>query len=174
MIFKEYQATAAAFAVYPPEVEEAYLALGLVGELGELMMAFTLYKDTVISVPENDNARTGAAKDVATELGDVWWYASQLARTWSVDTYPAGAGLPRPNPVNLLALGAYLAQMTKRGLRDAHIESPTWQYHLRAMLTDLELFSKGFGGVQAIWQANLDKLADRQARGVIKGQGDTR
>lgn len=111
MDFNEYQKLASRTATFDDKVADyalMYTCLGLAGETGELI-------EKIKKVMRNDNGvindekRTG----IKSEIGDILWYLSQVARI---------AGIP---------------------LADAA-------------------------------RANIEKLADRAARGVIKSEGDTR
>jgi NTP pyrophosphatase (non-canonical NTP hydrolase) len=111
MEFDEYQARAAKTATYTFEDSTSilmYLCLGLAGETGEVIEKVKhLIRDAGGAVtPER-------REHLKKEIGDVLWYASQLARA-------------------------------------------------------LEL------SFDEIAQHNIEKLADRAQRGVIKSEGDTR
>lgn len=109
MRFSEYQRRSRATAVYPDLGNNiAYPALGLCGEAGE-----TAEKVKKAMRDDGGTLTEERREAIAAELGDVLWYAAQLA--------------------------------TEAGL-------------------DLE----------AIAEANLDKLASRQQRAVLHGSGDNR
>lgn len=74
MNFDEYQKEAAKFAKDEIKENLPYLALGLVGESGEIAEKIKkLIRDDFID-----------GKAVIAELGDVLWYLSQLANYWGV------------------------------------------------------------------------------------------
>ena len=80
----EYQDDAALTAVYPgagtgnmPEL--TYLTMGMAGEAGEVLNAL---KKHLRKGTEPDAA---AAADLADEVGDVLWYAANLARALGLD-----------------------------------------------------------------------------------------
>ena len=109
MRFSEYQHRSRATAVYPDLGNNiAYPALGLCGEAGE-----TAEKVKKAMRDDGGTLTEERREAIAAELGDVLWYAAQLA--------------------------------TEAGL-------------------DLE----------AIAEANLEKLASRQRRSVLQGSGDNR
>jgi NTP pyrophosphatase (non-canonical NTP hydrolase) len=109
MRFSEYQRRSRATAVYPDlDSNLVYPALGLCGEAGE-----TAEKVKKAIRDDGGTLTEERRQAIAAELGDVLWYAAQLA--------------------------------TEAGL-------------------DLE----------AIAEANLDKLASRQRRSVLQGSGDNR
>ena len=104
--FDEYQRSTHTTAIYPPDKALEYLALGLVGEAGEVAQRIKKYL--------RDGGDLGDVQhDLYYELGDVLWYLSELCT----------------------ATNAYLSDVAA---------------------------------------ANLAKLADRQARGVLGGSGDKR
>jgi NTP pyrophosphatase (non-canonical NTP hydrolase) len=104
----DYQRLSRRTARYPRSDWLAYPALGLAGEAGEVAEhAKKAIRDDAGTVTEQRRAA------LAAELGDVLWYAAQLA--------------------------------SELGL-----------------------------GLDEIAQANLDKLASRQRRGVLSGSGDER
>jgi NTP pyrophosphatase (non-canonical NTP hydrolase) len=71
--FTEYQKKAASTAVYPIKDRITYPALGLCGEVGEVMNA---YKRTIRDDITLDDIRD----DLKSELGDCLWYLAVLAR----------------------------------------------------------------------------------------------
>jgi NTP pyrophosphatase (non-canonical NTP hydrolase) len=79
-LMDEYQLMAHITAVYPPEHTQAYLALGLGNEAGEVQ--------GVIKKFLRGDYGTGAAAQqkarelIGPELGDVLWYLSENARLW--------------------------------------------------------------------------------------------
>jgi NTP pyrophosphatase (non-canonical NTP hydrolase) len=109
MRFSEYQERSRATAVYPNAGDNiVYPALGLCGEAGE-----TAEKVKKAMRDDGGTLTEERREAIAAELGDVLWYAAQVA--------------------------------TEAGL-------------------DLE----------AIAEANLEKLASRQRRSVLQGSGDNR
>lgn len=74
MTLDEYQQTALSTAIYPHDHEISYLALALCGEAGEVA-------DKVKKVLRDKNGRfyQPDIRSIADELGDVMWYAANLA-----------------------------------------------------------------------------------------------
>ena len=75
MNFNDYQKKSKETACYPKTLRVlAYTAMGLAGETGELL-------NKVKKVYRDDKGRLSAARkeEIATELGDVLWYLSQIA-----------------------------------------------------------------------------------------------
>lgn len=111
MNFLDYQHATARTAVYPrstPVEALSYVALGLAGEAGEIAN-----KVKKILRDSNGKVTLDHKNELCAELGDVFWYLSQLA-------------------------------------------------------TEI-----GFN-LEAVAKRNVDKLADRAARGVLQGSGDNR
>lgn len=102
--FTDYQEKARETAIYPDEHKLTYPLLGLIGEVGEFA---NKYKKVL------RDGRDFSIDDMASELGDILWYMSNLAS-------------------------------------DARI------------------------GLDYIANHNLNKLKDRQERGVLGGSGDNR
>ncbi len=78
MDFAEYQKNTKMTAVYPKNLDGGvyYPALGLAGEVGELLNKI------------KKQARDGKAldrEDIKAELGDVMWYVSQIAHEMDID-----------------------------------------------------------------------------------------
>ncbi|MCA9409962.1 MAG: nucleoside triphosphate pyrophosphohydrolase family protein [Candidatus Omnitrophica bacterium] len=75
MNFDEYQNRAKSFAMYPDEVELAYLTLGLSGEAGEIANKVKkVFRD----------GREISREDMKSELGDVLWYVANLAKAYDL------------------------------------------------------------------------------------------
>ncbi|MEM3781636.1 MAG: nucleoside triphosphate pyrophosphohydrolase family protein [Candidatus Micrarchaeaceae archaeon] len=77
MDFSEYQGKAGTTAIYPKQLEGGvyYAAIGLAGEVGELL--------NKIKKIARDNAPVD--KDaIAGELGDILWYVSQVATEFGI------------------------------------------------------------------------------------------
>jgi len=76
--FANYQAKASETAIYPKTLEGGvyYTAIGLAGEVGELL--------NKIKKIARDKAQI-SKEDITSELGDVLWYLSQLATEMGID-----------------------------------------------------------------------------------------
>jgi len=79
LTFEEYQRGTSTTAVYPESKALEYTALGLAGEAGEV--ANKVKK--LLRQDDGDPVRALIA--LADELGDVLWYASELATTLGVE-----------------------------------------------------------------------------------------
>jgi NTP pyrophosphatase (non-canonical NTP hydrolase) len=78
LTLKDYQARAAATALYPRESAVEYTALGLVGEAGEIA-------NKVKKVLRGDYDKDQLREMLVGEIGDVLWYAAMLARELDLD-----------------------------------------------------------------------------------------
>lgn len=79
LTFDEYQKGTALTAVYPESKALEYTALGLAGEAGEVANKVKKI------IREDGGDPVQALIQLADELGDVLWYASELASTLGVD-----------------------------------------------------------------------------------------
>jgi NTP pyrophosphatase (non-canonical NTP hydrolase) len=90
LTFNLYQELAAKTAVFPGKDNVGgamYLALGLCGEAGEVAEKIKKYfRD---GIPEGKDPDVWI-EDLAKEVGDVMWYASQLLQTFGVKFSDAG------------------------------------------------------------------------------------
>lgn len=73
----QYQLEARQFAVFEPEVAEAYLSLKLNGEAGEVA---ELVGKKLRGDPDKQDIR----EDIRKELGDVLWYVAVLADHYGI------------------------------------------------------------------------------------------
>ena len=80
MTFNEYQTKSKATAIYPPEQGLAYVSLGLTAEAGEVA-------NKVKKIIRDDNGKLTPerAGSIAQEIGDVLWYAAQIATELGMD-----------------------------------------------------------------------------------------
>lgn len=78
MNFKEYQENTKKTAIYPKNMDGSYYypALGLAGEVGELL--------NKIKKIARDK-KSPDIEDLKGELGDVLWYLSQLSNEFGID-----------------------------------------------------------------------------------------
>jgi NTP pyrophosphatase (non-canonical NTP hydrolase) len=80
MTLNEYQEKSKATAIYPAEQALAYVSLGLAAEAGEVANKFKkIIRD------DNGKLTPERSKAIADELGDVLWYAAQIATELGVD-----------------------------------------------------------------------------------------
>lgn len=172
MNFQEYLAATRETAHYAgvgTSVGALYCLAGLLEERAELASAANNYYQ----------GWPNAHLDVLKEAGDILWYACRLAE----DAGVAGAVLggyqwdPQqvqglevygPDPFRLTAL----ARSVKRHHRDG---TPLDCDAVRAVLEELSSAVRCTGlSLHEVAEANIKKLRDRKARGVIGGSGDNR
>ena len=140
-------AAAKTAADHPPKQQLAQAALGLVGELGEVHDA----------PPDERNE----------EAGDCWWYLALAAR--AVDQLIEG---PMPEPGGYGLRGDFvvdpisrLAEMTE-GIVYQHEPVERYAEGLHTAIRDAGHAIRGLTDTPAeqLWQANIDKLADRHGK----------
>ncbi len=163
MTFEEYQKAAVSFRTESANNEE-YLTLGLIAEVGEA--AGKLAK----------RVRDGVWDEKAfiKELGDILWFVANLAEYYDREN----------GPYYYLQLGGCFEMTGTSKLTEKEI--------MKEIAFDSAGLVKGFGGMvnvihklsclakgqgytlEQVAEINIAKLRDRQARGVIKGDGDER
>lgn len=196
LTFDHYQTTAASTAVYPDRgtgsrTALAYVCLGL-GEVGEVQE-----KVADLNPDPSGNDRS----EVAAELGDVLWYAAQLATELGTTLGKVAGGhttcdgtidnfqdqVRATEPVDdvvgaglRLGVAGDVQGLVKKILRgDDAAQTPQYRDKVTARLGDLLAAAATFASalqvrLADVAQQNLDKLADRADRGVLKGAGDNR
>lgn len=185
MFLDHYQEQAHVTAIYPPEIEILYPALGLADEFGELVEKIHLDQG-----------------NVAKEMGDILWYVANLAwdldLTLSVVVSRLGAPATRfmnfqkwtdenrqsftlPNPRDFLAIkiGAICGLVKKLYRDDNSILTDERKgriaTNLAWTLAGVSVLSTQYGFLLTdIAEQNLHKLASRQERGTLHGDGDER
>lgn len=80
LTLNEYQKKCLTTAIYPNDGQVSYLALAICGEAGELAD-----KVKKIIRDKNGNADDTDKKELALELGDVFWYTANLAKVLGFD-----------------------------------------------------------------------------------------
>lgn len=79
MNFNDYQKEAVKTAIYPEDFKLIYPALGLAGETGECV-------EKIKKLCRGDFQLTKEYKElIAKELGDVFWYAANIANDLDID-----------------------------------------------------------------------------------------
>jgi len=87
--FDEYQKYAAETAVYPINVELTYLTIGLTNEAGE-------FAGKIKKILRGDYTQEQCHSDLVLELGDVLWYAAQIATALGIKlSNVAGANISK-------------------------------------------------------------------------------
>jgi NTP pyrophosphatase (non-canonical NTP hydrolase) len=178
MRLAQYAKAARQTAVYPSKLLILYPALGLADEVGELLLNLTY---------------DGAEEDIQHEMGDVLWYVANLAIDCNIPLHKLVEGcetfaeiegrgmLPGAHQFVMLAKGAgAVCGLVKKLYRDDGGKlTPDRREKIRerlemillrlAALTKLRGWSLG-----DIARENLAKLASRQTRGTLRGDGDNR
>ena len=170
----DYQNEAMRTAIYPEDRGLEYTALGFASEVGELAEAWLF----------------GKAPQVLSEAGDNYWYVSAIAHSLgealeSVFVFAKEDDRIDYMPIDelFLALAVQSGNITgavKKAIRDNDGELTDDKYDLvmdslANALKVLDNIVLHFGATPAgVQAANLDKLADRQKRNVIRGSGDNR
>jgi len=166
VILETYQEQAATTAVYPEQHKYSYPALGACNEVGEFCEKLLPPR---ASVPE-----------LIDELGDIMWYAAKTAHDFELSLYQCyfKAGHPNDAPDFLMVFAACrLAGRVKKILRGDAIENKIDEITLEIgrIVRSVEAIAYGMDvTLDEVCERNLDKLFDRQERGVLKGDGDNR
>lgn len=175
MKLNDYQNGAIRTAIYPGRL--AYPALGLCGEIGELTRA----------------CDKGFKKEVPKEIGDVLWYAANVASdmglAFSVVCKRKTFQKHKDDVVYLYACEACIDLATNAGVVAENVKKTirdndgTLQAKRRdnickalkqIMLTLAEIAHLYDTTLEECAKGNLAKLKSRQERGKLKGSGDNR
>lgn len=156
--FKTYQQQALTTAL-PSALTMDYLAPGLIAELGEV---FGKQAKAVRDGWDTDRLN----REVCAELGDCCWFIALIAHVQGVEVFT-----DRPL--------AFTTTSLREGMRGAMVTRPLPAeregQRLSHLIAVIAAQAATHGStLEAVAQANLDKLADRQARGVLGGSGDAR
>jgi NTP pyrophosphatase (non-canonical NTP hydrolase) len=156
-----YQNRARSTAFYPRPLRLVYPALGLCGEAAEV----------AIANPEN----------ISAELGDVLWYASNLASDACLELLnimPASASLCEDfigeRKLNLCIGAGKISELVKKNARDGKsLEAlPDLLTEFLSHWRDLCFYFNLSPMTVAI--QNIEKLESRKSRGTLQGSGDHR
>lgn len=185
MNFSDYQRGAAATAVYPNIGDNlAYPILGLANEAGELAEKVAEWLSGPPAVGQSDTL----AAEIASEAGDVLWYAAQTATELGLDLgdLAVATGEPRQRDtvvvavLRLVATTGIVAGIYKKVIRDDdgvlnEVTRGKLSGKLSQTLADLAAVAAEVGtSLEQVGRANHDKLASRAHRGVLTGSGDHR
>lgn len=139
-----------------------YLVPGIVGETGELIghMAKGFWHE--IDVQDK----------MMLEYGDICWQTALLLHVEGVhDVAPLAEKVPTDPRVVLVQSAGYMYQFYCDASTRQYVKSEA--VHLWRLLEASCLTITGHS-FESVLQANLDKLASRAERGVLKGSGDHR
>lgn len=184
-----YQSAAMSTAL-AASLNTAYMAYGLVNEIGEL-------QEKLIS----ESTGTVSTEDTLKELGDVLWYIAGVShiRGWklsevmtgvvtdiTVSEYEAKESAKssdydsRKDSNVILSIGLTVAAgnlcgALKKEIRDNAHKPDVEKEALRKIFKISTVLAKKLGStLEHVATANIAKLASRKARGVIGGNGDNR
>ena len=156
--FKTYQEQALTTAL-PSALTMDYLAPGLIAELGEVFG-----KQAKAVRDDWDEGRV--AREELSELADCLWFIAVIAHVLEIPGDAIKTTRSARDPRE--AMRAALEIMD-------HPYDFVVRERLVVCLAVVEAGAWFYGStLEAVAQANLDKLASRQARGVLGGSGDTR
>ncbi len=179
MLMNEYQKATRGTAVYPNiGSNPAYATLGLSGETAE----------TFEKIAEGNVDTT----EILKELGDVLWYAATLS--WEAGLPLSGEEEDRPFPRlvsdgvrsrkstgdDLVVAVGKVSEIVKKVMRDADGKFDEYRRDLlreqmKKVLNAAAQVAYAYGGdLSSVAEGNLEKLASRAERGVLKGDGDNR
>lgn len=185
MKIAEYQVQARALAIYPNLGNNpAYPALGLGGEMGEMVAAYKWLADAGKGVD-----LPASRKNLEKEIGDVLWYVANLAAEMGIVLEGDFVSLQH-NRVQSLTVEEDLLwavahvgraqEVVKKVIRDKDGSYDDEDRTKVASVLDSVLkflchvcFQMGFV-LDCVAQGNLDKLNDRKKRDVLQGDGDDR
>ena len=164
MTFDEYQKQAVSFRTESANNEE-YLTLGLIEEVGEA--AGKLAKRT----------RDGVWDDKAfiKELGDILWFVANLADYYD-RAYDTSCSVFLKDCFDVEADGAsFDVSMMKNIASYVALTVRDDGNYLNDVVAEVGDLAGKYGyTLEQVAEINLAKLRDRQARGVISGNGDYR
>ncbi len=164
MTFEEYQKAAVSFRTETANNEE-YLTLGLIAEVGEA--ADKLAK----------RVRDGVWDEKAfiKELGDILWFVANLAEYYDREQGTAHSCVPK-GCFDDEADGDSVEDATMKSIASSVVLS-VWNEgnYLNDVISGVCNLAGRYGyTLEDVAEINIAKLRDRQARGVIKGNGDER
>lgn len=162
MTLEDYQAAIQQFVRYPARNERQYLALGLVGEVGEVSSKFAkrLRGD---DVPD---------ADVLKEISDVLWFA-RMIRAYFKSDHVATVKTLRLRHVDHAVKVMFDCAAAIYGDMQQNTVAPINLCLLEDCI-DYIARQHGAKNLEAVADINYRKLLDRQQRGVIQGDGDQR
>lgn len=165
MNLNDYQKQAMSTAVYPEQYKIAYPTLGFIEEVEELLDVSADDKETMIK-----------------EMGDVCWYAAAVATDLGLELeacYDDYMFLLEDDVEALFIQSCKIAGRVKKILRgDKDVEGKRKEIGQRLgdVLRRLSALAGKYADttLEEVLRINLEKLAARQERGTLKGDGDNR
>lgn len=181
--YTDYQQQALTTAIYPVDREVDYTIIGLGSEIGELAEVYGEAKKGFYHTLNGSDT-----KDALSECGDVFWYVAATAdalkvnldwvlRQATTEIHHASKGLTL---VDMVVAHGRIQGILKKSIRDndgfLSVKAEQIIYvELAHIWHHTAQFIYLLGGTEnGVMNANLTKLADRKARGVLQGSGNTR
>jgi len=177
----EYQYQAVRTAIYPHTHKLIYPALGLCGEVGELIGYVSAEQGLQLAL---------VLDNIKKEIGDVLWYAANVAEDMDVllcevmeeEDFPKYTGPWDADEVigELPIHAGVVAENVKKTIRDSNgalsaVRRDNIVLALRWVLRWVARLCSNYNiTLEECAQLNLDKLRSRAERGVLKGDGDDR
>lgn len=184
-MFKKYEETVLELSKYPHANEltinaALYPAFGLVGEATEALEKFYYASDR---------------NEIVKELGDVLWYITRLSAELGSsltelinhidgEPYDDNEDDVMDHFINMIASSGRCAEHVKKTIRDDHSDlnkpfnlerEKKILQELHSLLTSLtRITTLIHSSIEEISFMNMDKLLDRNNRGMIHGEGDNR
>ena len=170
-------------AIYPNDREVDYTIVGLGSEIGELAEVYAEAKKGFYGKLNGTDT-----KEALSECGDIQWYVAATADAlgfqldWvlqqtNTDIHHVSKGLTL---VDIVVSHGKIQGILKKSIRDddGFLSSEREQaiaVELCHIWNHTAQFIYLLGGTEAgVMAANLNKLADRKARGVLQGSGNNR
>jgi len=147
-----YQEKSKQFAIYSKEVEEEYLQLGLIAEIGEVIGVRAKHLRDGTSY---EHYRAALLK----EIGDCFWFLSQIHTMLGTELKESIIAYTNDEHEALLTLQDWGGDI--RNTVDLELD-------LAALMFNHDMT------IEEVLLTNYEKLKDRKARNVISGSGDNR
>jgi NTP pyrophosphatase (non-canonical NTP hydrolase) len=181
--YNDFQVQALNTAIYPIDREVDYTIVGLGSEIGELAEVYAEAKKGFYG-----KLNGATTKEALSECGDIFWYvaatadALHLQLDWvlkqtTTDIHHVSKGLTL---VDMVAAHGRIQGILKKSIRDNEgFLTPNHEVLIALDLCNVWHHTAQFiyllGGTEnGVMNANLNKLADRKARGVLQGSGNNR
>lgn len=184
MNLTDYQHEALKTAIYPVDRELDYTVLGLLSEVGELGSAYAAGKI------DDWGFTSLVIENLFSEAGDCYWYVAAVADALNapldmilLEVDMSKVNFTRSRGLTILEVvkaASEIAGFVKKAIRDndgflSEKAREGIRQQLAVAFLQLDHLATIFGGSgHAIRAKNLNKLADRKARGVLQGSGDNR
>lgn len=170
-------------AIYPVDREVDYTIVGLGSEIGELAEVYAEAKKGFYGKLDG-----GDTKSALSECGDILWYVAATAdalkiqldwvlKQTTTDVHHVSKGLTL---IDMVVAHGAIQGILKKSIRDdkgflSSMNEARITEQLCHIWNHTAQFIYLLGGTEnGVMNANLNKLADRKARGVLQGSGNNR